>query len=142
MIDAARQDFSRENVRSMCARRRDMQYSFRLYLNTNNQRILGKGGAQILEAVDEYGSITAAAEDLEMSYKFVWDYLTRIRRRLRQPVIVTRRGGTRARKKKGGGGTTLTPIARVLLKEFKETERQVRNILTKREKVITQSTSN
>ena len=95
-----------------------------------------------MEAVDEYGSITAAAEELEMSYKFVWDYLTRIRRRLRQPVIVTRRGGTRARKKKGGGGTTLTPIARVLLKEFKETERQVRNILTKREKVITQSTSN
>jgi molybdate transport system regulatory protein len=115
----------------MRSRKTDLGYSFRLYLNSNGQRILGKGGAQILEAVDEYGSIAAAAEELEMSYKFTWDYLIRIRRRLHQPVIVTHRGGTRNGKKKGGGGTTLTPVARTLLKEFKETERLVRKILIK-----------
>jgi molybdate transport system regulatory protein len=119
-----------------------MQYSFRLYLNANNQRVLGKGGAQILEAVDEYGSITAAAEELEMSYKFTWDYLTRMRRRLHQPVIVTRRGGTHNGKKKGGGGTTLTPIARALLKEFRETERLVQDILSKRETATARSVLN
>jgi len=88
-----------------------------------------------LEAVDECGSITAAAKKLEMSYKFTWDYLIRMRRRLHQPVIVTHRGGTRAGKKKGGGGTMLTPSARKLLKEFKETERQVQNVLRKRETI-------
>jgi molybdate transport system regulatory protein len=115
----------------MRARKTDLEYRFRLYLNSNGQRVLGKGGAQILEAVDEYGSIAAAAEELEMSYKFTWDYLIRMRRRLHQPVIVTHRGGTRNGKKKGGGGTTLTPVARTLLKEFKETERLMRNILIK-----------
>ena len=129
------------NVRPMRARKRDLEYSFRLYLNSNGQRILGKGGAQILEAVDEYGSIAAAAEELEMSYKFTWDYLIRMRRRLHQPVIVTHRGGTRNGKKKGGGGTSLTPIARALLKEFRKTERLTRNILTKREKTTVHSLS-
>ena len=76
-------------------RRLKLHYTFRLYLNVDDKRVLGKGGAQILEAVDEYGSIAEAAEELEMSYKFVWDYLTRMRRRLQQPVVVTRRGGAR-----------------------------------------------
>jgi len=87
-----------------------------------------------LEAVDEYGSIAAAAEELEMSYKFTWDYLIRMRTRLHQPVIVTRRGGTRDGRKKGGGGATLTPAARALLKEFRQTERLVRKMLLNRER--------
>ena len=123
----------------MCARKRNLQYTFRLYLNADSQRVLGKGGAQILEAIDEYGSIAAAAEELEMSYKFTWDYLIRMRRRLHQPVIVTRRGGTRDGKKKGGGGTTLTPAARALLKEFRETERLMRSMLVKRERSVARS---
>ena len=123
----------------MSARKRKLQYTFRLYLNADGQRVLGKGGAQILEAVDEYGSIAEAAEELEMSYKFTWNYLIRMRRRLHQPVIVTRRGGARDGKKKGGGGTTLTPVARALLKEFRETERVMQNILTKRETATARS---
>jgi len=92
-----------------------------------------------LEAVDEFGSIAEAAEELEMSYKFVWDYLTRMRKRLQQSVVVTRRGGARAGKKKGGGGATLTPVAKALLSEFRETERLVRNITFKREPVTIRS---
>ena len=119
----------------------NLQYTFRLYLNVDGQRLLGKGGAQILEAVDEHGSIAAAAEELEMSYKFTWDYLIRMRKRLRQPVIVTRRGGTRGGEKKGGGGTALTPAARALLKEFRETERLVRSMLLKRGRSAVRSVS-
>ena len=125
----------------MHARKANLAYTFRLYLNSDNERILGKGGAQILEAVDECGSITAAAKKLKMSYKFTWDYLVRMRRRLHQPVIVTHRGGTQAGKKRGGGGTMLTPTARILLKEFKETERQVQNIVRKREAITTRLAS-
>ena len=85
-----------------------------------------------MEAVNEYGSITEAAEELEMSYKFVWDYLVRMRRRLHQPIVVTRRGGARIGKKKGGGGTALTPAARALLREFRDTQRLVRSMTSKR----------
>lgn len=85
-----------------------------------------------MEAVDEHGSIAMAAEELDMSYKFVWDYLGRMNQRLRRPVIMTRRGGTRDRRRKGGGGTTLTPLARRLLRDFKSTETLIHKVLSER----------
>lgn len=78
-----------------------LHYDFRLYLNRDGGRVLGKGGAQILESIDEHGSIAMAAEELDMSYKFVWDYLGRMKQRLRQPLITTHRGGTRHTSRKG-----------------------------------------
>jgi molybdate transport system regulatory protein len=110
-----------------------LQYGFRLYLNNpGGKRVLGNGGAQILEAIDKHGSIVAAAEELGMSYKFMWDYLSKTRKRLKQPIIMTRRGGTPRKKEKGGGATTLTPAARTLLKEFRSTEALIANILSKK----------
>jgi len=110
-----------------------LQYGFRLYLNNPaGKRVLGSGGAQILEAIDKHGSIVAAAEDLGMSYKFMWNYLSKARKRLKHPIIMTRRGGTPHEKKKGGGSTTLTPTARTLLREFRSTEAFIANALSKK----------
>jgi molybdate transport system regulatory protein len=111
--------------------KRTFQYAFRLYLNLNEKRVLGKGGAQILEAIDEHGSIAAAAKELHMSYKFVWDYLTRMSNRLNRPVIITHRGGTLHRKTKGGGGTRLTPLANALLRNYRSTERRLHATISK-----------
>jgi molybdate transport system regulatory protein len=116
------------------------QYSFRLYLDAAGKRVLGKGGAQILEAIDKKGSIAAAAEQLGMSYKFVWDYLIRIRGILNEPIIVTHRGGSAYQKKKGGGGTILTPLGKALLKEFRLTETLVNRTLSKRSINLQRST--
>jgi molybdate transport system regulatory protein len=117
---------------------RTLSYGFRLYLNADGERVLGKGGALILGAIDEYGSISLAAEELGMSYKFVWDYLGRMKQRLGRPLITTRRGGTLHTKRRGGGGTTLTPVARRLLKDFKTTETLVRRMLSARKLRLSQ----
>jgi len=120
------------------SRRTKLQYTFRLYLNNAaGERVLGKGGAQILEAINEYGSIVAAAKNLGMSYKFVCDYLVRTQKRLKEPIIVTRRGGADPGKKKGGGGTALTPFARNLLQEFKSTQHLIGNTLSSKNKTLT-----
>jgi len=116
---------------SMRRNKRKFQYAFRLYLNVDGKRALGKGGAQILEAIDRQGSIAAAAKELHMSYKFVWDYLTRMSNRLKKPVIITRRGGTPHRKRKGGGGTRLTPLANALLKNYRTTEDRLHATISK-----------
>jgi len=119
------------------SRKNKLQYTFRLYLNNAaGMRILGKGGAEILEAISEYGSIVEAARRLGMSYKFVWDYLIRMQKRLDQPVVVTHRGGADRRKRKGGGGTVLTPVASNLLREFESTQRLIENTLSKENKTL------
>jgi molybdate transport system regulatory protein len=116
-------------------REKFFEYSFRLYLNEGGNRVLGKGGAQILEAIEECGTITGAAKKLGMSYKFMWDYLIRIRKILKTPIVVTYRGGA-GRHRKGGGGTTLTPFARNMLEEFQATETNIKKMLNRRRIIL------
>ena len=116
-----------------------MEFRHRLYIYSSGKRVLGKGGAQIFEAIDKYGSIASAAQSLGMSYKFVWDYLKRMRRILKKPVVVTRRGGAGHQKKRGGGGAVLTPTARSLLREFRSTERSVSKLLVEKGRILHRS---
>ncbi len=102
--------------------------------------MLGKGGAQILDAIEECGSISDAAKKLGMSYKFMWDYLTRIRRIVKTPIVVTYRGGAE-RHRKGGGGTTLTPFARKMLEEFHSTEANLKKMLNRRRIILANASS-
>lgn len=118
--------------RFMSVRKRKLEYVFRLSLNANGRTVFGIDEAEILEAIEKYGSIGAAAKKLEISYKFTWNRLIHLTRTLRQPMVVTRRGTTLYTTKKGGGGTTLTPVATILLKEFRETERIMRQSLSER----------
>jgi len=110
----------------------NLRYSFRLYIVVGGRRVLGKGGAQILEAVDRLGSISAAASELQMSYRFVWNYIRRMEKRLGKQVIVTRRGGALHERRKGGGGAELTRIAKALLEDYTMTETQLQNELASR----------
>jgi len=126
------------NGYSLSSRRTKLQYSFRLYLNNAaGERVLGKGGAQILEAIKEHGSIVLAAKKLDMSYKFVCDYLVRMKKRLGEPIVVTHRGGADPGKRKGGGGTALTPLAGNLLREFESTQRLICKTLSSKDKTLT-----
>ena len=123
----------------MSVRKRKLEYTFGLYLNVDGQRVIGKEEAEILEALEEFGSVAGAAKKRERSYKFTWNCLIRMTRRLHQPIVVTRRGATRYAKSKGGGCTALTPVARVLLKEFRDTEHFMQQTLSRRETPATTS---
>jgi molybdate transport system regulatory protein len=118
-----------KSLNTMKQRKKTLQYDFRLYLNIDGERLIGKGGAEILDAIVKRRSIAAAAEELGMSYRFVWDYLNRMKERFGRPVIVTRRGGMRRARRKGGGETTLTPPASALLKDYRAKERVLHKAL-------------
>jgi len=115
---------------------RPLFYSFRLYLNSNGARVLGKGGALILEAIDKRGSIALAAEELKMSYRFVWNSIQRTEDRLGKPVVVTRRGGTPNSRRKGGGSTKLTPVGRALLRDYRIMEERLQSQIRPRSRSL------
>ncbi len=62
----------------MSVRKRRLEYAFGLYLNANGRRVFGEDEAEILEAVEEYGSICVAAKKLKISYKFNWNRLVQM----------------------------------------------------------------
>jgi len=107
---------------------RELSPSFKVWLRRDRFDVIGAGGASLLEAIEKYGSITAAAKKVGVSYKYAWDRLAEIEKALGQPLLRTRRGG-----RTGGGGAELTDHAIALLKDYDRTVRYVDRVLKDRE---------
>lgn len=99
--------------------------SCKVWIEYKNKPVIGKGGAEILEAIDKENSISKAAETLGMSYRYVWNYIQEIQETLNQLIIETFKGG-----RSGGGGATLTDLGRNLLNEYKQVESYLSRVLS------------
>lgn len=77
---------------------------------------LGPGKAQLLELIEEHGSIRAAGASIGMSYRRAWLLADEINRMFREPSISTRHGG------KSGGGAGLTEFGKELLSRYRRME--------------------
>ena len=82
--------------------------------------VFGLGRIKILEAVDRLGSLHAAAKELKMGYRAIWGRIRATEERLGELLLVRTIGGS------SGGGSQLTPFARMLLNQFEELHREIR----------------
>ena len=98
--------------------------SAKIWLEYDGEPLLGKGGAEILEAINKEQSISKAAGTIGMSYRYVWNYLAKIEKALDQPIVKRFKGG-----KAGGGGAQLTQLGENLLKEYRRVESYVVEVL-------------
>jgi len=89
-----------------------MKIDGRFWLTKEGQSFLGAGRIELLERIDQTGSINAAAKEMKMSYKAAWERINGMNALADQPLIDRLTGG------KGGGGTKLTPYARELIATF------------------------
>ncbi|MGD0996341.1 MAG: TOBE domain-containing protein [Candidatus Bathyarchaeia archaeon] len=99
--------------------------SCKVWIEYKDKPLIGKGGAEILEAIDKENSISKAAETLGMSYRYVWNYLHDIQKTLEEPIVETFKGG-----KSGGGGARLTDLGRSLLGEYNQVESYLSKVLS------------
>jgi molybdate transport system regulatory protein len=89
----------------------------KIWLEYQGEPLIGKGGAEILETINQIESISKSAKKAGMSYRYVWNYLAKLEKRLGEPVVKTFKGGS-----KGGGGATLTELGTKLLNEYNRAE--------------------
>ncbi|MDP3119078.1 MAG: TOBE domain-containing protein [Sulfuricurvum sp.] len=89
-----------------------MRIDGRFWLTNDGQSFLGAGRIELLEKIDQTGSINAAAKEIKMSYKAAWERINGMNAIAEQPLIERLTGG------RGGGGTKLTPYARELIATF------------------------
>lgn len=78
-----------------------------------NKIVMGPGKAELLDAIDHFGSISAAAKSMKMSYKRAWDLTNLINISFKEPLIETSPGG------KHGGGARLTDFGRFILSSYR-----------------------
>jgi len=85
----------------------------------NGKPLLGQGRIQILLAVEETGSLNAAAKALGMSYRGAWCRISNTEQRLGVRLLERTVGG------KAGGGSHLTPLARTIIERFEKLQKAV-----------------
>jgi molybdate transport system regulatory protein len=82
----------------------------RLRVRVGDEIALGPGKIELLEFVQQTGSITDAAKQMGLSYMRAWTLIRTMNDCFKKPLITAARGGH-----KGGGGAALTETGREAL---------------------------
>ena len=85
----------------------------KVWVELEGEPVLGDAKVRLLEEIDAKGSIKAAASALGMTYRGAWAKLRAMEERLGERLVERRAGGP------SGGGSTLTPLARELVRRYK-----------------------
>ena len=91
--------------------------SLSLRINLDPEGRIGPGKIDLLEQIASFGSISAAARAMEMSYKRAWDLVDEMNVLFGRPVVAAQTGGRR------GGGATLTAFGMTVVTRFRAIER-------------------
>jgi molybdate transport system regulatory protein len=89
---------------------------FRLRVTRGSDIGVGPGKIDLLEAIANTGSITAAARKVGMSYRRAWLLVDTMNRCFKEPVVEAEAGGKR------GGGTRLTPSGARAVRHYRRIE--------------------
>ena len=103
---------------------------FKIWLETEDGYVFGQGAFELLQGIQEEGTLKAIAERLNMSYRQAWGILKQIEETLGQPLVIAHRGG-----KVGGGGAELTETGKELLETYLKIKRDLNKMFSKTDDV-------
>ena len=86
----------------------------------NDAIALGPGKADLLDAIAQTGSISAAARAMNMSYRRAWLLVDAMNRSFREPLVATLAGG------KKGGGAKVTDAGHAVLALYRTLQQKAR----------------
>jgi molybdenum ABC transporter molybdate-binding protein len=98
----------------------DWAVGLRIWVERAGRAVLGKGRLELLEGIDRWQSISAAARHMGMSYRRAWRLVQSVNEAAGAPLVEATTGGTH------GGGARLTPLGRQAVAVFREVQEQLR----------------
>lgn len=93
-----------------------------LRLMLGDEIAFGPGKADLLEAIQETGSISGAGKKMGMSYRRAWLLVDTMNRCFQQPLVDTTKGGAQ------GGGTQLTEWGLEVLAKYRRLEAEIADV--------------
>ncbi|MFN3751671.1 MAG: winged helix-turn-helix domain-containing protein [Thiobacillus sp.] len=88
----------------------------RLRILLDTEIAIGPGKADLLDAIARNGSISAAAREMNMSYRRAWLLVDTMNRCFRAPLVEAAKGGS------GGGGARVTDLGLDVLARYRAME--------------------
>ncbi len=93
-------------------------------LMLDDEIAFGPGKADLLDAIQATGSISAAGKQMGMSYRRAWMLVDSMNRCFQQPLVQTATGGTQ------GGGTQLTETGLDVLQRYRVLQNEINQLST------------
>lgn len=93
--------------------------TLKLRLYAGGEIAMGPGKADLLEAIQETGSITKAGKALGMSYRRTWMLVDTMNHCYRRPLVSTVKGGAQ------GGGAQVTDLGMQVLEAYRKLQAKV-----------------
>jgi len=107
------------------ARKKNIEMRFRLWIDIDGVRFFGPGRAELLQFIEETGSISKAAKKMEMSYKKAWEMVDHMNANAHTPYVIAQKGGQR------GGGTELTKTGKEVLRRYERIMQKISKVVEK-----------
>jgi len=97
----------------------------KLWIECNGQKIFGPGPVELLALIEQTGSISKAAKEMNMSYKKAWEIINALNELVAHPLVTTQSGGEK------GGGSVITDDAKKLIEYHKQLRERFEAFLEK-----------
>jgi molybdate transport system regulatory protein len=89
-----------------------LQIKGRLWIENDGRTYLSWGRIVLLERIDEYGSVSAAAKSMKMSFSHAWHLVEVMNTLAPEPLVEKKAGGRK------GGGAWLTDAGKQAINDF------------------------
>jgi len=103
-----------------------MQVKSNIWFEVDGRVVLSRWRIRLLRAVEQTGSISKAADLMEVPYRRAWEKIHESEERLGFKLVETQVGGV------GGGGARLTTACTDLIQQYDTIVQGVGEILTRR----------
>jgi molybdate transport system regulatory protein len=90
----------------------------RLRITMGKGLLLGPGKVDLLEAIERYGSISAAGREMGMSYRRAWLLVDALNGMFGEPLVTTASGGAH------GGGAQITELGKAIAGAYRRIEQR------------------
>jgi molybdate transport system regulatory protein len=101
----------------------DYKVAGSLWIECDGERFFGPGRVELLQRIEETGSINKAAKKMGMSYKKAWEMVNSLNSQATKPFVITQTGGEK------GGGSIITSQAKQLINYHNELRQRFRKFL-------------
>ena len=103
-----------------------MQVKVKTWIEDNEKNLIfGGGKTQILEFIDQTGSISEASKKVGMNYKKAWTHIKILQEYIEDELVIVNKG-------RNSGGTTLTPKAKAIIANYKQLQEEIKEFSEKR----------
>jgi molybdate transport system regulatory protein len=106
------------------------QLKIKCWIEEEGKKFYGPGPHELLKEIQKEGSLSKAAEKMNMSYKKAWEMVQRLNQFSEEALVILKKGGPH------GGGADLSLYALEIMNEYDDLQLKVRQLIIQEGKLL------